>query len=213
MWSESVEEGEVSKWGKQSVFFESLGQPLVFALLPNKPGPSSDICFISSVWMCCCGWHFVWPHTDVTAGGTWDTSSHLRHKPLHQQPVNWTGTMKTMAAGRSEPRRTVPLRLLGPCCHMYRSCGLPDNKSLAMRQDAPSFIPLTLSPAPWNLLGTDLWPLASSQTKQADTPPLWQPRLSTVDLLSTAGWRRTSNTMTSWCPVWSQKCIQVNTSL
>lgn len=113
----------------------------------------------------------TWSPAGLHYTDMWDTSSHLWHKPLHQQSVNWTVTIETMVVGRTEPWCTVFLRLLGPCCHMYRSCSPAGNKSLAMRQDAWSFIPLTLPPAPLNPLGVDLWPLASDQTKQADTPP------------------------------------------
>ena len=44
------------------------------------------------------------------------------------------------------------------------------------------------------------WPLTSG--KQPDKASRDSPSLTL------AGWRRMSNTMTSWCPNWSQKCIQ-----
>lgn len=95
----------------------------------------------------------------------WALLDHMCHtygiKPLNQQPVNWTWTMKTAAVCTST---LSLLRLLCPRCHMYRSRAAPDNKSPAMRQDAASFIPPTLPPCSMKPCGG--WPLTSG--KQPD---------------------------------------------
>lgn len=130
-------------------------------------------CFIGFVWM--------WPlSSECTCV---PVRLHNRHKPLHQQPINWTGTMKTWR----QPQCTSSLFTFAWFLLPYvQKLWPPPSPSLAMRQDALSFIPMTLPPAPWNLVGGlnfDLWRAA---IQSGQTLPSAQSSWScTVDLLST----------------------------
>lgn len=106
-----------------------------------------------------------------------DSSCHNRRYLRHTYGTSPSDSRLWTEQEQWRQRPHTSRHLLGPCCHMYRSWAPPPPPQQQQKPRHASgccvfysldTVPRSMKPAG----GAELWPLASGQTKQADTPLL-----------------------------------------